>query len=163
MNTSASLFVGNGMILKKAKSGWIRPSQAKQLELLEKWHGITIADRTLRYHHLNHTRAGLTHRRRQWDRRDDGTCFRETTKMCYTVAGYQLLVSFGHSWAKDKIRWLIQKYGAKSDSAKIPPGGAPDTAPEQPPKEPGKTPFEDPDFRQRRGLEPIPSWKKKTS
>ncbi len=160
MNTSTSLFVGNGMILKKASGYWIHPTQAKQLELLRKWHGITIADRTLRYHHLNHGNKKLTVRRRRWKRRADGTVCILTTAMAYSVAGYQVLVSFGHLWAKNRIRALIQKYGPKSDSAKIPPGGAPDTAPERPPAEPGKSPNENPDFRIPHGLAPFPPWKK---
>jgi len=119
-HTSTAILITNALTLKKSGKLWIYPSQAKQLQLLDKFHGIKIVDRTLRYHHLNHKNDGLTYRRRRWDRRDDGTVFMMTTGLCYTIPGYRYLLTLGNLWAKDRIKRLIQKYGPKSDSAKKP-------------------------------------------
>lgn len=120
ISTATALFVTNGLILQKSGRLWIYPSQAKQLELLKKRHGRKIADRTLRWHHLNFKTEGKTFRKRRWERNPDGTVFMQTTGMCYTIAGYRDLANLGLLWAKDRIRQLIQKYGPESDSAKIP-------------------------------------------
>lgn len=132
-HTSTAIFVTNGLILKKSRKLWIYPSQAKQLQLLVKFHGIKIAGRTLRYHHLNHKNDRFTYRKRRWKRRKDGTVFIQTTALCYTVSGYQYLYRLGNPWAKDRIKTLIQKYGPKSDTAKKPLRQTPPPADESPP------------------------------
>jgi len=157
--TSAALFFTNALILKKSGKLWIYPSQARQLELLDKRHNKQIADRTLRYHHLNFKNNGLTVRKRRWKRRDDGTVYSLTTGMAYTISGYQDLVNSGHLWAKDRIKTLLQKYGTRSDSAKKPLATIQPRAPDIPPKKPGKTDFEDPEFRKKHGLSSRPPHK----
>jgi len=157
--TSAALFITNALILKKSGKLWIYPSQARQVELLDKRHNKQIAYRTLRYHHLNFKNNRLTVRKRRWDRRDDGTVYSLTTGMAYTIAGYQDLLNSGHLWAKDRIKTLLQKYGAGSDSAKKPPARIQPKAPDIPPKKPGETDFEDPEFRKKRGLPEMPPYK----
>ena len=157
--TSAALFITNALILKKSGKLWIYPSQARQLELLDKRHNKQIADRTLRYHHLNFKNNGLTVRRRRWKRNEDGTVFMLTTGMAYTIAGYRDLVNSGHLWARAKIETLLQKYGAGSDSAKKPLLRIQPTNQDIPPKKPGETDFEDPEFRKKRGLAEKPPYK----
>ena len=116
--TSTALFLTIGLIMKKAKGMWIYPSQKGMLLILHKIYDIDIADRTLRYHRLNFKNDGRIKCKRRWDRNDDGTVFMKTTRMCLTVFGYQILLKMGHSWAGNCIKYLIQKYGSKSDSAK---------------------------------------------
>jgi len=143
-HTSTALFITNGSILKKSGKLWIYPSQAKQLELLDRFHGIKIVDRTLRYHHLNHINDGLTKRQVRRKKRDDGTWYMRTTARCYTISGYQDLFRLGNPWAKDRIKRLIQKYGPKSDSAKKPLRENPAPANQVPQKKSGLSDPEDP-------------------
>jgi len=142
--TSTALFLTIGLIMKKAKGMWIYPSQKGMLLILHKIYDIDIADRTLRYHRLNFKNDGRIKCKRRWDRNDDGTVFMKTTRMCLTILGYQDLLKMGHQWAGKCIKYLIQKYGPLSDSAKKPlrEGQAPND--QASPKKSGGGPTEDP-------------------
>ena len=161
--TSTAIFVTNGMILKKSTSLWIHPSQAGQLGLLDKRHGLIRSDRTLRYHHLNHKNEGLTKRIPQRFPKGDGTHYAKPTKMCYTIAGYQRLVDLGNLWAKDWIKRLRKRYGPESDSAKRPPQGKVLETQDKVPPQHGKNPYLDPGSRGSLDLPEIPPFKTEKS
>ncbi len=148
-------------ILRKYGGNWCYASRFKMLELLKNYHGIDIGYRQLGNHLADLRNAGLIKSIRRIHRRSDGTICLLTSARCLTMAGCKYLISRGFTWAKNHLQRLKAKYmppePGKPNGVKTPQDQ------EIPGRKNGKKPYQDPDFREKRGLKPLPPFKLKTS
>jgi hypothetical protein len=108
-------------VIRKYKKNYCTASQEKLVELLVKYHGVSIQRRMLNYHLADLRKLGLIKTVRRTHRNKDGTLCLETSATCLTPSGYLELLKLGCEWAKKKYNQLMDKYFPKKiDTKKAP-------------------------------------------
>lgn len=110
-------------VIRKYKKNYCTASQEKLIELLVKYHGVSIQRRMLNYHLADLRKLGLIKTVRRTHRNKDGTLCLETSATCLTPSGYLELLKLGCEWAKKKYDQLMSKYFPKkihADDAPLP-------------------------------------------
>ena len=148
-------------IIQNSGGNWCYASRAGKITWLEKAYDTHIKYRMLGYHLADLVEGGIFKRIRRTHREANGTIILLTAAYCLTIKGCKHYVKHHVTWARHQLNKLKLKYippePGKPEPVKPPPVEV------QPLEKPGKSPFEDPEFRKRRGLKPLPPWKTKTS
>jgi len=112
-NTKTQLMSTLAAVIKKYKKRYCVASQAKMIELLQEFYGVTIHTRQINYHLADLRKWGLIKTIRRTHRKSDGTLCLQTSATCLTPIGYYELWKLGSEWAKKMFDSLIKTYNPK--------------------------------------------------
>lgn len=151
-NSKYSALVTLFHIMSRYNSMWSYASQRKILQLMEKYHGITIKRRMLNYHLADLRSAGYIKTIKRHTRDDEGQIILLPSAHCITLKGYLYLAykAVGKAW--DRVKALRKRYLPKETHPKD--LQTPIQEHVEIPQRDGYNPFLDPHYRQARGLAP---------
>jgi hypothetical protein len=127
--TKVAILTTYGKLIQKHRKNYVYPSQASILELLSRYHSISISRRTLAYHLADLRVLGYIKSIRRHHRTIEGQIEQLSTAVCLTMSGCRLLWKLGSSFALFHLKKLSSRFAIHFTKAE---------QPAEPPKPPQK-------------------------